>query len=60
MLGIVWLFAVFQTKNAAAMVEKALRSHILKVESDVEKIESNLTKIGADVSYIRGRLEPKA
>lgn len=58
-LVVVWFFSVFQTKRASAASEKALRIHIMKVEADVEKMENNLVKIGADVSYIRGRLEPR-
>lgn len=58
-LVVVWFFSMFQTKRAAVAAEKSLKAHILKVEADVEKLQTNLAKIGSDVSYIRGRLEPR-
>lgn len=58
-LVVVWFFSMFQTKRAAIASERSLRIHIDKVEADVEKMQTNLAKIGSDVSYIRGRLEPR-
>jgi hypothetical protein len=54
-----WIFSRFQTKRDAFVTEKQLRMHILKVESDVEKMGSDLARISENVSYIRGRLEPR-
>lgn len=43
-----WMSARFQTKEDAA-----------KLELRVSAMESNMNQIAVDVSYIRGRLEPK-
>lgn len=59
-LIVVWFFSIFQTKRAARESERALKSHILKLEGDHKDMQVNIAKIGSDVSYIRGRLEPKA
>lgn len=56
---ILWAYAKFQTKIEAINLERSLRIHISKVEDDVKMMKGELSKIGADVSYIRGRLEPK-
>lgn len=58
-LIVVWLFAIFQTKRAAKEDKQELKSHILRVEANVDRMRTDLATIGGNVQYIRGRLEPK-
>ena len=55
----VWFFSKFQTKTAAIAAQRHMQGHIDKIEKEVGDLKTNLAKIGSDVSYIRGRLEPK-
>lgn len=49
----------FQSKSDADKVETDLKAWIRKVETDVSKVQSSLERIAENVSYIRGRIEPK-
>ena len=54
-----YLTTRFQSKSDAEKMENDLKDWIRKVEADVSKVQSSLENIGKDVSYIRGRIEPK-
>lgn len=49
----------FQTKDEAMRVEDGLKIWIQKVEADVSRVQTSLERISENVSYIRGRIEPK-
>lgn len=54
-----WAVNTFQTKSDAREQRLELRREIDNVSSTVKDMESRINKIGDDVSYIRGRMEPK-
>ena len=49
----------FQTKNEAEKSESDIKEWIRKVESDVGSLRGSMERILDNVSYIRGRIEPK-
>lgn len=55
----VYFISRFQTKAEAIRVEDGLKVWIQKVEADVSKVQTSLERISENVSYIRGRIEPK-
>lgn len=55
----VYVSSKFQSKADADKVETDLKAWIRKVETDVSKVQSSLERIAENVSYIRGRIEPK-
>jgi hypothetical protein len=40
-------------------VEKGLGERVTKVEAEISQLRASMSQIAVDVSYIRGRLEPK-
>lgn len=56
---VLWAFAKFQTKREASVSNRLMRLEMEKLETQVGNMQSNLARIGENVSYIRGRLEPK-
>ncbi len=65
----VWILSRFQTKAQARVVEERLATASMAIERrhsdevkqlwiNVNAMRDNMHKIGADVSYIRGRIEP--
>lgn len=46
----------FQSKDDATKLEKRIE----KVENELSALRTTLTQISSDISYIRGRLEPKS
>ena len=57
--SIIWMLSRFQSKEAALEHRALMDERITKVEEEVRDMQGDLKKIGSDVSYIRGRLEPK-
>lgn len=57
----VTLFMVqnFQSKEDAEAWKIAIESRISSLESKMDSFQESQSKIAVDVSYIRGRLEPK-
>lgn len=55
-----WAVNTFQTKTDAKEQRLELRREIDNVTTSVKDMESRINKIGDDVSYIRGRMEPKS
>jgi len=54
------VFVYFITNNFVSVTEGvALKLRVEKVETDVTLLRNSLAQIGSDISYIRGRLEPK-
>ncbi len=49
----------FQTKMDSDKAEADMRAWIGRIETEVATMQTSLEGIGRDVSYIRGRLEPK-
>lgn len=49
---VVWVFSTFETKLEASERHEALRNR-------VDSHETLLSEVARDVSYIRGRIEPK-
>lgn len=56
---VMWAFSRFQTKREAQASNAHYKHLTEKLETDVEKISEGLAKLSEDVSYIRGRLEPR-
>lgn len=56
---ILWAINYFQSKKAAEEFKKDVNHRVSKVESTVQDNATLMNKINTDVSYIRGRLEPK-
>lgn len=56
---VLWSVNYFQSKSAAEKFESDVTSRVSKVESTVLENANIMNKINTDVSYIRGRLEPK-
>jgi preprotein translocase subunit SecF len=54
-----WATATFQSKDDAKEMRKALETRVESVELQVQQMRASLENIRSDVSYIRGRLEPK-
>lgn len=57
--AVYFFFQRFQTKRDADKIEEDLKAWIKKVELDVSVMQTSLLDISKNVSYIRGRLEPK-
>lgn len=55
----IWISTKFQSKLDSEKMETDLKAWIRKVESDVSKLQTSLERIAENVSYIRGRMEPK-
>jgi len=54
-----WSLATFQSKSDAAIVSSSHERDFEKLEKRIDGLSQTLNAIGNDVSYIRGRLEPK-
>lgn len=52
---VTWMSANYQSKTEALKLE----SRIERVESEMSQMREGIHNISKDVSYIRGRLEPK-
>lgn len=56
---ILWSENRYQSKQEAKKYESYNDGRVSKVESEVADIKRNTNQIAVDVSYIRGKLEPK-
>lgn len=56
---ILWSISNFQSKDEANDLKASLTDRLSKVELEVQILRSSVGQISVDVSYIRGRLEPK-
>lgn len=56
---ILWAINYFQSKKAADEFKRDVNSRVTNVENTVQTNAVLMNKINTDVSYIRGRLEPK-
>lgn len=56
---ILWSVNYFQSKKQAEKFEKDVNARVARVENNVHDNATLMNKINVDVSYIRGRLEPK-
>lgn len=56
---ILWSISNFQSKDEANDLKANLNDRLSKVELEVQILRSSVGQISVDVSYIRGRLEPK-
>jgi len=52
---ITWMSTNYQSKSEALKLE----NRIERVETEISQMRDGINKISADVSYIRGRLEPR-
>ena len=57
---ILWSISNFQSKQEANELKSVVNERLSKVELEVQILRSSVGQISVDVSYIRGRLEPKA
>lgn len=57
---ILWSISNFQSKAEANDLKQTVNERLSKVELEVQILRSSVGQISVDVSYIRGRLEPKA
>lgn len=57
---ILWSISNFQSKEEANDLKANLTDRLSKVELEVQILRSSVGQISVDVSYIRGRLEPKS
>lgn len=55
-----WSTSTFQDKASAAEVKMHLEKRIDNLEVKMATMSLSLEQVAKDVSYIRGRLEPKA
>ena len=56
---ILWSISNFQSKQEANDLKNTVNERLSKVELEVQILRSSVGQISVDVSYIRGRLEPK-
>lgn len=56
---ILWSISNFQSKDEANSLKASIGERLTKVELEVQILRSSVGQISVDVSYIRGRLEPK-
>ena len=56
---ILWSISNFQSKDEANDLKASIGERLTKVELEVQVLRSSVGQISVDVSYIRGRLEPK-
>lgn len=56
---ILWSISNFQSKDEANDLKNTVNERLSKVELEVQILRSSVGQISVDVSYIRGRLEPK-
>jgi hypothetical protein len=56
---ILWSISNFQSKEEASELKQNINERLSKVELEVQILRSSVGQISVDVSYIRGRLEPK-
>lgn len=54
-IAIVWFSGTYQSKDDAKKVE----ARIEKLEDKMTAMSTGINQIASDVSYIKGRLEPK-
>jgi hypothetical protein len=52
---VLWSIATFTSKEDSAKIEK----RVDKIEVEMSALRENVISIRSDVSYIRGRIEPK-
>lgn len=57
---ILWSISNFQSKEEASELKQNINDRLSKVELEVQILRSSVGQISVDVSYIRGRLEPKS
>jgi membrane protein insertase Oxa1/YidC/SpoIIIJ len=54
------VFVYFITNNFVSVGDGVLlKQRVDRVESELSNLRNSLAQIGSDISYIRGRLEPK-
>lgn len=56
---VVWTHSNFQLKADAVLLKQDVDQKIARLESDLASVRNSTFQIGVDVSYIRGRLEPR-
>ena len=56
---ILWSTSNFQSKEDAKDFKVSVENRVNKVEADIQAMRTSTQQISIDVSYIRGRLEPK-
>lgn len=54
-----WSMSTFQRKDDAVEMKAHLERRIDGVESEMRNMRASVEGVAKDVSYIRGRLEPK-
>ena len=54
-----WSMSNFQSRAEAEEAKRVTEAKISNLEAQMSQIRSNMDTISRDVSYIRGRLEPK-
>jgi hypothetical protein len=54
-----WSIATFQRKEDAIEIKIQLERRIDVIESEVRVMRASVEGVAKDVSYIRGRIEPK-
>lgn len=56
---ILWSISTFQSKEDAKSYKIDVDARVSKLENNLQTMQSSTQQILVDVSYIRGRLEPK-
>ena len=54
-----WTVSTFQSKDEAKEIKAQLESRIVSIEAETRALRDSMNGVAKDVSYIRGRLEPK-
>jgi vacuolar-type H+-ATPase subunit I/STV1 len=54
-----WSVSTFQSKQDAQEVKTHLERRIENIEAQMNTIRTSLEHVARDISYVRGRLEPK-
>ena len=57
--AVIWVLSRFQTKRGAKEIEMRLDNSLHQLWTEVNSQKETMAVIRGDVSYIRGRLEPK-
>lgn len=57
---ILWSISTFQSKEDAKTYKIDVDNRVNKLENNLQMMQTSTQQILVDVSYIRGRLEPKS
>ena len=55
----IWSMTTFQSKTDASELRQQFEHRVNSLEEELKAIRGNMGQIAVDVSYIRGKLEPR-